>query len=323
VDDLDRLVPVLQQLGRDHRKYGVQAEHYPLVGEALLATLEHFLGERWDAALAAAWTEAYGVVAKVMSDAAAEAAQLTPPWWNAEVVAREQRTFDITVLTLRTDYQLPYQPGQAITVETSLRPTLWRHYSPANAPRRDGSIELHVRAVPGGAVSSALAHLVQTGDTLRLGAPVGTHLTLSTSGRDLLLLAGGTGLAPLRALAEQVALAGDNRRVHLYVGARSNRELYDLKALRELEQACSRLTVTPVTSDDPAAQPGQRPVVDAALAAARWDDHEVYVCGSAEMLSGTLRRLERAGFDRTRVHIDELYSSLSSIPVEAELVEQA
>ncbi len=323
VDDLDRLVPVLQQLGRDHRKYGVAAEHYPLVGEALLATLEHFLGDRWDADLARAWTEAYGVVAKVMSDAAGEAAQLTPPWWNAEVVAREQRTFDITVLTLRTDYQFLYQAGQAVTVETTLRPTLWRHYSPANAPRRDGSLELHIRAVPGGAVSNALAHLVQTGDVLRLGSPVGSQLTLARGDRDLLLLAGGTGLAPLRALAEQVVLDGETRRVHLYVGARSNRELYDLKALRELEQSFPRLTVTPVISDDPADPPGQRPVVDAALAAGRWDDHEVYVCGSADMVGGTLRRLERAGFDRARVHIDELYSSLNPVPADADLVEQA
>lgn len=309
VDNLDALVPVLQQLGRDHRKFGVAAEHYPLVGEALLETLRYFLGDRWDADLAQAWSQAYTVVAKVMSDAADEAAQLTPPWWNAEVIAREQRTFDITVLTLRPDYHYPYQSGQSVTVESPLRPTLWRHYSPANAPRADGSIELHVRAVAGGAVSASLAHLIGVGDVLRLGSPVGVELTL-TGRDDLLLLAGGTGLAPLRALTEQLVADDDGRRVDLFVGARSSRELYDLKALRELEQGYRQLRVTPVISDDPANPDGQSTVVDAALRSARYDDHEVYVCGSAEMVRGTMVRLDSSGIARHRVHVDELHSAL-------------
>src|SRR6185437_10992946 len=78
VDNLDELVPVLQQLGRDHRKFGVEAEHYPLVGEALLITLEHFLGEQWDHDLSQAWSSAYEVIAQVMCDAATESASHTP-----------------------------------------------------------------------------------------------------------------------------------------------------------------------------------------------------------------------------------------------------
>ncbi len=320
VDNLDELVPVLQQLGRDHRKFGVEAEHYPLVGEALLATLQHFLGDAWDAELEQAWTEAYTVIAQVMSDAAQDAASHTPPWWNAEVVAREQRTFDITVLTLRPDYRYSYSPGQSVTVEAPLRPAQWRHYSPANAPRPDGTLELHVRAVAGGAVSPTLAHLTQVGDGLRLGSPVGTGLTLAGED-DLLLLAGGTGLAPLRALAEQVAARGEARRVHLYVGARSSRELYDLKALRDLEQRYPPLTLTPVLSDDPAGSEGQSTVVDAALRAGRYERHDVYICGSTEMVRGTLRRLDQAGVDARRVHVDDVHSALHP-PVPSDLPEQ-
>src|SRR3954447_11791549 len=65
VDDLDSLVPILQQLGRDHRKFGALSAHYPAVGASLLATLEHF-DEDWDDRLAADWTAAYELVAKVM-----------------------------------------------------------------------------------------------------------------------------------------------------------------------------------------------------------------------------------------------------------------
>src|SRR5437763_13048932 len=96
VDDLDALVPMLQQLGRDHRKFGTVAEHYSAVGASLFVTLEHF-DDEWDDAPAKSWTEAYGLVADVMV-AAAEKAADDPPWWDAEVVAHERRTVDVAVL---------------------------------------------------------------------------------------------------------------------------------------------------------------------------------------------------------------------------------
>ena len=71
VDDLDALVPILQKLGRDHRKFWTVAAHYPAVGGSLLATLEHF-DDEWSPELAKDWTEAYTLVAEVMVAAADE-----------------------------------------------------------------------------------------------------------------------------------------------------------------------------------------------------------------------------------------------------------
>ena len=68
--DLDTLVPILQGLGRRHVAYGVQDAHYDTVGAALLLTLSQGLGEGFTPAVRAAWTEVYGVMAKVMKDAA-------------------------------------------------------------------------------------------------------------------------------------------------------------------------------------------------------------------------------------------------------------
>ena len=96
VDDLEALVPILQQLGRDHRKFGTLAAHYPAVGASLLATLEHF-DDEWTPELAKNWTEAYDVVATVMIEAAEEAAE-EPAWWEADVVGHERRTIDVAVL---------------------------------------------------------------------------------------------------------------------------------------------------------------------------------------------------------------------------------
>lgn len=318
VDDLDKLTPFLQQLGRDHRKFGTLAEHYEPVGQALLDTLADFLGDDWTPALAQDWTDAYGLVAKVMVEAADQAAQHTPAWWDAEVLAHERRSFDIAVLTIQPDADFDYLPGQSVAVETPLRPRVWRYYSPANAPRSDGSIELHVRRVPGGQVSSALVDNLTKGDTLRLGAPVGERLVLRPAdNRPLLLLAGGTGLAPLKAIIDAVAAgnaerpgrqdgpqgAGSReRQVVLFAGVRTERELYDLHHLHALTTGHGWLSVVP-TVEEPASRPyEQGTAVEVALRLGAWQDYAVVVCGSDQMVTGSIEALGQAGYP-----IDQIY----------------
>lgn len=304
VDDLDSAVPFLKQLGRDHRKFAVTGEHYPAVGQALLATLEHFLADQWTPELAADWTAAYELVAEVMTTAAHDSAETTPAWWNAEVLRHELRTPEVAVLNLRTDRPLSWVPGQSISLETALRPRIWRYYSPAAPPREDNLIELHVRLVDGGAVSSALVQAVRPGDVLRLGAPVGTRLTLDHK-QDVVLISGGTGFAPMKALLGQIANEPFQRRVHLFLGARTAREFYDSPALRALDHALPHLRVTPVTSDDPRFPGAQGPVGEVAARHGPWPDHEVYVCGSPAMVAATRELLQAAGVGPDRVHCEE------------------
>jgi hemoglobin-like flavoprotein len=77
LDRLDALVPVVQALGRRHLAYGVRDEHYDIVGAALLWTLEKGLGEAFTADVKEAWTVVYGILAKVMKEAANEVAPLS------------------------------------------------------------------------------------------------------------------------------------------------------------------------------------------------------------------------------------------------------
>lgn len=77
LDRLDALVPVVQALGRRHLAYGVRDEHYDTVGGALLWTLEKGLGEAFTPEVKEAWTVTYGILAKVMKDAANEVAPLS------------------------------------------------------------------------------------------------------------------------------------------------------------------------------------------------------------------------------------------------------
>ena len=75
LDDLDALMPTLEDLGRRHQRYGVAAAHYDSVGQALLWTLEQGLGAAWTPAMAAAWTELFGQLSSAMKGAAYDGPQ--------------------------------------------------------------------------------------------------------------------------------------------------------------------------------------------------------------------------------------------------------
>jgi NAD(P)H-flavin reductase/hemoglobin-like flavoprotein len=305
VDDTDTLVAFVEHLGRDHRRFEVRPEHYPIVGRALLHTLAHGLDTDWTEQLAADWSEAYTIVSGVMLRAAAAAEQTMPAWWDAEVVAHERRTADIAVLTVRPAHELRYRAGQSVAVESHLRPRVWRYLSPANAPRLDGTIDFHVRTVPGGQLSPALVYQSRVGDVLRLGAPIGTRLTVPPEpGPDLLLLAGGTGMAPLKAVIEEMATGLSDRKVTLMVGAATRWELYDLPALNQLAADLPWLQVVPVLSDDPFAEQSAT-VVEAALRSGPWYDRHVYVCGSRAMVAGTCQSLLDAGYPPASIRVEQ------------------
>ncbi|MET0765279.1 MAG: globin domain-containing protein [Blastococcus sp.] len=319
VDDVDALVPILQQLGRDHRKFGTLAAHYPAVGASLLATLEHF-DEHWSPELAKDWSEAYTLVAEVMTLAAGEAAH-EPAWWEADVVGHERRTIDIAVLQVRPRAHYDYLAGQSVSLESDLRPRLWRYYSPANAPRPDGLIEIHVKARDGGPVSSALVRQVGVGDVLRLGPPIG-HLALDPeSDRDLLLIAGGMGLAPMKALVDQIARKGPPRRVDLFIGARNEDQAYDRADVRRLEREKPWLTVTYAVSDDKLSSLEQGNVGEVVMRHGPWLSREVFIAGPGPMVSDTETRLEQAGGPRQRIHSEVFAPSRPGPSLDLEVTE--
>jgi NAD(P)H-flavin reductase/hemoglobin-like flavoprotein len=314
VDELDAVVPVLQQLGRDHRKFAVVRDHYPAVGRALLSTLEHFSGPEWTPELASDWATAYGLVADVMVGAA-EAAADQPPWWDLTVADIERRAVDIAVLRVVPHQPLPYAAGQSIAVEVPQRPRLWRYFTPATAPDPDGGFQLHVRVVAGGVVSTAVVQGTRRGDVWRAGAPVGTQLTLPAGpGPDVTMLAGGTGLAPMKALLAQIEADGGSRSVQLFWGTRTARELYDLPAIAEVARRSPWLRFVPCVSAEPviSGEVASGTVVAVALERGAWRDHEIYICGSPEMVRESCAAVTGAGADPQRIHIEEFGSEETS-----------
>ncbi len=312
VDDLPEITGFIQQLGRDHRRFDVVASHYTAVGSSLLATLKHFLGASWTDELAADWAAAYGIIARVMVEAAEESAEHSPAAWSGVVLDNDRRTVDIGVLRIRTEEPYSYAPGQSFSIEVDKRPRLWRYFSPANAPREDGSIDLHVQLVDGGQVSGAMVRSVRAGDTVRVGSPVGDQLVLPEADRpDLVLVAGGSGLAPLSAVIDQLDQEwqshGSAPRVHLFHGARVPWNLYDRERLRKLTESRPWLEYTEVVSDDPS-YPGARGMVGSAAAASGCcQGRMVLVCGGPAMVEHTLEELRNAGVPEDDIRYEQFH----------------
>jgi NAD(P)H-flavin reductase/hemoglobin-like flavoprotein len=304
VDNLDNLTVFLRDLGRGHRKFGTLAAHYQAVGDSLLATFAHFCGDSWDASLEADWRDAYELVAGVMTAAAQEDEERYPAYWTGTVVAHERRAFDVAILTVRTEPRLEYAPGQSVAVESPARPRLWRYYSMANAPREDATVEFHVRLIDGGAVSMALTAATAVGTGLKLGPAVGVLRLDATSGRDIVMVAGSTGLAPLKSMLEQVAHLQHPPRVHLFFGARTADGLYDLPSLEKLAAEHAWLTVVPtVTGGRFAGQTG--PLTDIVTGYGDWSGRDAYIAGPTEMVQDTASRLTAAGLPVTQIHVED------------------
>ncbi|MFF2505123.1 globin domain-containing protein [Streptomyces sp. NPDC058067] len=306
LEDTDALVAQLRTLGFDHRKFGIRPEHYPAVGESLLAALKFFSGSAWTPKTEAAWRAAYVLISKIMIAGAESAPATEPAWWDAEVIRHERRTEDIAVLTVRPDRPYGYLPGQYATLTVPEAPQVWRPYSVANAPRADGTLDFHVRRVDGGVVSTALVEAVAPGGAVRLGPALGTTTLPQSPCGELLFVAGGTGWAQIKALVEEFAVCRGDATATLLVGARAAHDVYDAGVLELLAGAHPWLRVRAALPPREGG-PGD---ADAALLRelarhAPAGRPDVYVSGPAGMVEMVEARLTaRQGVPPAHVHHD-------------------
>ncbi|WP_455712002.1 globin domain-containing protein [Streptomyces canus] len=299
IDNTPVLVDYLQNLGRGHRKYGTRAEHYPAVGECLIGALSKYASGIWDTETEAAWVRAYTTISQVMIDAAAADELRAPAWWYAEVVSHDLRTPDVAVVTVRPDQPYPFLAGQYTSLETPWWPRIWRHYSFASAPRSDGLLSFHVKAVPAGWVSNALVHRAHPGDIVRLGPPTGSMTVDHTTDSGLLCLGGGTGIAPIKALVEDVAEHGARRSVEVFYGARTDNDLYDIDTMLRLQQSHPWLSVRAFVD-----QQARLQLPDAVREYGPWHEYDAYLSGPPGMIRSGVDTLRSIGMPSERIRHD-------------------
>ncbi|MFI8522493.1 globin domain-containing protein [Streptomyces sp. NPDC085481] len=302
------LADYLGALGRDHRKFLATPALYSAVGASLLAAFAHAAGAAWTVAAEKAWTEAYGLVADLMkAGAEASVAEGQPAWWDADVVRHERFGEDLALLTLRPRQPYPYLAGQYVSVSSLHVPRVWRTYSLANAPRPDGTLDLHVSRVLGGLMSPTLTERLRVGETLRLSTPGGALTARTPPGKPRTYIAAGTGWAPVRALLEEAAADEPALEGRLFVVARAKEYLYGKADAERFRELIPGLHVTYITAAPlrPRDQATER-LVQALRASVNWPAHDVYLAGPPGFLTEVAEELEDLGTDPCRVFHDTL-----------------
>jgi NAD(P)H-flavin reductase/hemoglobin-like flavoprotein len=304
VDDPSHFSKYLRALGKDHRKFHVAPEHYGLVGSALIDALRTYAGDWWTVEYEQAWRDGYDAIAAMMLAGSAEESD-RPAFWPAEVLAHERRgRGDVAVFTCRPLSAFTFHAGQYVSLECQYQPRLWRTYSVANAPREDGTLDFHIRAPTAGWVSSALVRKLAVGDMIRVGPPMGTMTMDLESGRDVVCIAGGTGLSAIKSLIENVAVTNRTRWVHLFVGAKDRDDLYDLPALRRMAGRFPWLSVVTACSNDTAYDGERGNICDVVERFGPWPDHDFVVCGPHGMVKATLGTLAGMQVPAGRIAFD-------------------
>ncbi|MBZ8139177.1 CDP-6-deoxy-delta-3,4-glucoseen reductase [Rubrivivax gelatinosus] len=232
------------------------------------------------------------------------------------VLTIERAAADVAVLRLQlpANQNLQYRAGQY--VEFILRDGLRRAYSIANAPQRLGepaAIELHIRHMPGGRFTDHVFGAMKEREILRLEGPLGSFFLRTDSAKPVVLLASGTGFAPVKAIVEQMRDEKIERPVLLYWGCRRRADLYRHDWCLEAAAVLPNLRYVPVLSE-PAAEDGRtgRTGFVHQAVMADWPDlsgHQVYACGTPAMVEAAQRDfVERCGLPADEFYADSFTS---------------
>ena len=181
-----------------------------------------------------------------------------------------------------------------------------RAFSIASSPSHEAFIELHVRFVEGGGFTGHVFEGMQPGEILRLEGPLGMFFVRLNSPRPILMMGGGTGFAPLKAMIEDLIHAGDDRPITLYWGVRTEKDLYAKALINEFADQHPDFRCVPVLSEPEADWTGRTGFVHSALLKDYPDlsAFEIYMSGPPAMVHAARREFLAHGGTEDHLHYD-------------------
>lgn len=236
------------------------------------------------------------------------------------VVLQERLTHDITHLKLQLDQTLNYKAGQYADLSLDSIPGRARSYSFATPCQMDATLSFFVRKVPGGLFSTEVNDRDLLGQTVMVDGPAG-EFWLRPSDAPMILVAGGSGLAPILALLKDAVDDQSHRPVTLLFGARTQQDLYRLEDIRNLAlKWSSEFRFIPVLSqeDENSDWTGARGRVTDVIPALSLEGSEAYLCGPPGMIDAAEARLIEGGVKRTSIHADRFTTTRDVLPGSAD-----
>jgi NAD(P)H-flavin reductase/ferredoxin len=249
---------------------------------------------------------------------------------TAKVYRATRAAPDVTILQLRfpAGVKVKFKAGQYLSV--LLEDGMFRHFSMANPPHQNDGVELHIRHVPGGRFSQRVADGLAAGDTLDISIPYGDFHLREQSDSPIVLLASGTGFAPIKSIVEDAMKRKLTRGMTLYWGARRAEDLYRIDLPQKWAAQLPWFRFVPVLSEAGPAGGWEgrtgfvhRAVMDDFASLAGF---EVYACGAPAMINAARQGFTaERGLNRDRFYCDAFVPTAAtgpdSAPVAASVVD--
>lgn len=235
---------------------------------------------------------------------------------SGKIIAQNRLTHDITELKVRTNQPLAYQPGQFADLTLECLPGLSRSYSFASAPASNpqdphAELSFFVREVPSGQFSGAINQKQLIGENISVNGPLG-DFWLRPAQNPIVMIAGGSGLAPIIAMLEAEVKQSRHRPLLLLFGARTQQDLYALERIADIKkQWTTDFEFKPVLSEESAGPQsengswqGLTGLVTEYIQDALLPDSHAYLCGPPAMIDAAEIVLKQQGIKPEHIHAD-------------------
>lgn len=226
---------------------------------------------------------------------------------RCRVLEVESLTHDIKGLRLAIEAGGPFTFSAGQYAQVEFAPGLSRHYSMANTPD-EPELLFHVRHMPGGRTSSYVATQLKVGDRVKVSGPLGIAYLRDAHCGPVLLVAGGSGLAPIQSILCTLLERGHESPVTLYFGVRSERDLYHEALLKDLAARHANFSYHVVLSEQKGASGRRYGLVHEILNLEEVENLMVYLAGPPVMVEAATAWLAARGLAQRQIHADAFYN---------------
>ena len=227
---------------------------------------------------------------------------------RCRVLELEDLTHDIKGVRLAVEAGGPFLFSAGQYAQLEFTPGLSRHYSMANTPQ-EAELVFHIRHMPGGRTSAHVATHLKVGDKVKVSGPFGVAYLRDNHAGPALLVAGGSGLAPIQSILRTMLERGHAAPVTLYFGVRSERDLYHEALLKDLAARHANFSYHAVLSEQKGTTGRRYGLVHQAIdLPAAVDTVMAYLAGPPAMVEAATTLLASRGLMPRQIHADAFYN---------------
>lgn len=233
--------------------------------------------------------------------------------YNGTVVGISMLSPTIKGIRIELDRPMAFQAGQYINLE--IPEVGSRAFSIANTPSCNTHVDLHVRHVPGGAGTTYIHEKLQEGDKIELSGPYGQFFIRTSDDKDVIFIAGGSGLSSPQSMVMDLLEAGDTRKMYLFQGARNLAELYNRELMEELAAKHSNFHYIPALNE-PREEDNWQGFTGFVHEAVkdhfdgRMEGHKAYMCGPPPMIDAAITTLMQGRVFENDIHMEKFLTAL-------------